>query len=152
MIHLFLFPTVVMVRVFLWFFVISCCVWIGVTLHSSSSSSLDLQTYPPHISGCQSSAETASQASQTRSSVSVSFTAVAFHLSLPGFPKLSALCSCLWTRPLFFLGSYTSLWLPSFILPFYDCLTALGAQSAVVTQMATWSTNNEFSHSVLCFS
>lgn len=105
------------------------CVCIGVTLHSSSSSFLDLQIYPPHISGCQPSAGIASQGSQTCSHVSVSFAAVAFHLSLPGFSRLSALCSCLWTRPLFFLASYTSLGLPSFTLPFYNCLTPLSEHS-----------------------
>lgn len=102
------------------------CVWIGVTLHSSSSSSLpDLHIYPPHISGSQSSAGTATQASQTCSHDCVSFPAVAFHLSLPGFPRLNALSSCLWTRPLFFLASRTPLWLPSFTLPFYNCLAPL---------------------------
>lgn len=76
--------------------------------------------------------------------VSVSFAAVAFHLSLPGFPRLSALCSCLWTHPLFFLGSYTSLWPPGFTLPFYNCLSPLSEHSQL-TQMATGSTISEFS-------
>lgn len=124
-IHLFLFPTVMMARFFVVFGYFFFCVWIGVTLHSSSSSSLDLQIYPPHISGSESSEGIASQAFQTCFCVSASFAAVAFHPSLPGFPRLSAFWGCLWTHPVFFLASYASLWLPSFTLPFYNCLTPL---------------------------